>query len=115
MTLYTTILHEKSKSRHFDIFDNRFLNKYGKRKYSYLVMSHQKYYFVKYNSDSTHKHSEVEIKKMLEFLIDNIFVVGRGQVFQQSVGIPMNANCALLLANLFLYSYEVDFIQKLLN
>jgi hypothetical protein len=52
---------------------------------------------------------------MLEFLIDNIFIGFGGQVFQQSVGIPMGTNCALLLADLFLYSYEVEFIQKLLH
>jgi hypothetical protein len=38
-----------------------------------------------------------------------------GRVFQQTVGIPMGANCAPLLADLFLYSYEADFIQGLLK
>jgi hypothetical protein len=54
---------------------------------------------------------------MLEFLIDNIFVhvVVGGQVFQQFVGIPMGTNCAHLLADLLLYSYEAEFIQKLLH
>jgi hypothetical protein len=79
------------------------------------VISHQKHYFLKYHSDSTHKYSEVEINKMLEFLIDNIYVVVGGQVFQQSVGIPMGTNCAPLLVDLFLYSYEAEFIQKLLH
>jgi hypothetical protein len=41
-----------------------------------------------------HKYSKVEIKKMLEFLIDIIYVVVGGQVFEQSVGIPMGTNCA---------------------
>ena len=45
---------------------------------------------------------------MLEFLIDNIFVIFGGRVFQQTVGIPMGTNCAPLLANLFIYSYETD-------
>jgi hypothetical protein len=49
---------------------------------------------------------------MLEFLIDNIFVIFGGRVFQQTVGIPMGTNCAPLLADLFLYSYETDFIQE---
>jgi hypothetical protein len=53
------------------------------------------------------------IEKMLEFLIDNIYVVVGVQVFQQSVGIPIGTNCAPLLADLFLYSYEAKFIQKL--
>jgi hypothetical protein len=43
---------------------------------------------------------------MLEFLIDNIFVSFGGIMFQQVVGIPMGTNCAPLLADLFLYSYE---------
>jgi hypothetical protein len=79
------------------------------------VISHQKHYFVKHHSDSAHKYSEDEIKKMLEFLIDNIYVVVGGQVFQESVGIPMGTNCAPMLADLFLYSYEAEVIQKLLH
>ena len=35
--------------------------------------------------------------------------------FQQIVGIPMGTNCALLLADLFLYSHEADFIKGLLK
>ena len=52
---------------------------------------------------------------MLEFLVDNIFVVFAGKVFQQIVGIPMGTNCAPLLAHIFLYSYEAEFIQSLLS
>ena len=52
---------------------------------------------------------------MLEFLIDNIFIMFDVHVFQQTVGIPMGTNCAPLLANLFLYSYEAYFIQGLLK
>jgi hypothetical protein len=59
--------------------------------------------------------SETDIINMLEFLIDNIFVIFGGRVFQQTVGIPMGTNCVHLLADLFLYSYETDFIQGLLN
>ena len=52
---------------------------------------------------------------MLNFLIDNIFVVFGGMVFQQTIGIPMGTNCAPLLADLFLYSYEAEFVQNLLS
>ena len=48
-------------------------------------------------------------------LIDNIFVIFGGRVFQQIVGIPMSTNCAPLLADLFLYSYKADLIQGLLK
>ena len=52
---------------------------------------------------------------MLEFLIDNIVVIFGGRVFQQTVRIPMGTICAPLLADLFVYSYEADFIQGLLK
>ena len=52
---------------------------------------------------------------MLEYIIDNIFVQFGGRIFQQTNGIPMGTNCALLLANLFSYSYEAVFIQGLIK
>ena len=75
-------------------------------------MGHEESYFVKEHSDSKHKYSEDDIIKMLEFLVDNIFA---GKVFQQIVGIPIGTNCAPLLADIFLYLYEAEFIQSLLS
>ena len=60
---------------------------------------------------SKNKYTEDDIVNMLEFLVDNIFVVFGGKVFQHIVGIPMGTNCAPLLADIFLYSYEAEFIQ----
>ena len=51
------------------------------------------------------KYSEDDIIKMLEFLVDNTFVVFARNVFQQTNGIPMGTNCAPLLDNIFMYSY----------
>jgi hypothetical protein len=52
---------------------------------------------------------------MFGFVLDIIYVVFGDQVFKQSVGIPMGSNCAPLLAALFFYSYEGEFVQKLLR
>jgi hypothetical protein len=52
---------------------------------------------------------------MLEFTIDNIFVLFSGRVFQLTVGIPMGTSCAPFLADVFRYSYEAGFIQGLLK
>jgi hypothetical protein len=81
------------------------------------VLGRDRSYFVKKKnySDSTKKFSETDIINMLEFLIDNIFAMFGGRVFQQTVGIHMGTNCAPLLTDLFLYSYEADFIQGLLK
>ena len=113
-TLYTTIPHDKLKSRLASTIQN-FIFKNGNRRYKYLVLGHEETYFVKEHSDSKNKYSEDDIIKILEFLEDNIFVVFVGKVFQQIVGIPMGTNCAPLLADIFLYSYEAEFIQSLLS
>ena len=52
---------------------------------------------------------------MLAFLIDNIFAMFDGRVFQQTIGIHMGTNCPPLLADLFLYSYETVSIQGFLK
>jgi hypothetical protein len=54
-----------------------------------------------FSTDSTKKFSETDIN-MLELLIDNIFAMLGGCVFQQTVGIhtAMGTNCAPLLADL---------------
>ena len=52
---------------------------------------------------------------MIEFLVDNIYVRFGGQLFPQTIGIPMGTNCAPLLAYLFLYSYENEFLNKLIK
>ena len=52
---------------------------------------------------------------MLEFLVDNICVSFGGTLFQQVVGIPTSTNCAHLLVDLFSYSYESEFLQKLVK
>ena len=52
---------------------------------------------------------------MTEFLVDNIYVKFGGQLFRQTIGIPMGTNCVPLLADLFLYSYESEFLDKLVN
>ena len=48
---------------------------------------------------------------MLDFLIDNIFVSFEGQ----TIGIHVGTNCTPLLDDLFLYSYEADFMQDVLR
>ena len=71
-------------------------------------------YFVKEYSNAKNKYTEDDIISMINFLIDNIYVEFGGNIFQQTIGIPIGTNCAPLLADLFLYSYEAEFIQQLL-
>ena len=94
---------------------NSFIHKNGNQRYKYLVLGREGPYFVSEHSDSKSKYTEEDIVRMIEFLVDNIFVVFTGKVFQQIIGIPMGTNCAPLLADIFLYSYEAEFIQSLLS
>ena len=114
-TLYTTIPHQKLESRLATIIRDSFLHTNGNRKYKYLALDHKVPYFVKENSDSKSKYTEEDIIKLLEYLVDTIFVVFVGKVFQQIIGIHMGTNCPPLLADIFLYSYEAEFIQSLLS
>ena len=49
----------------------------------------------------------------LTFLLDNIFVRFGTKLYRQVVGIPMGTNCAPLVADLFLFCYERDFMMSL--
>ena len=71
--------------------------------------------FKKTHCDSTKKVSERDVINMLKFLIDSTFVIFGRRICQQTVGIHIVTNCGPLLANLFLYSYEADFIQGFLK
>jgi hypothetical protein len=79
------------------------------------VIGNQDTYFVRHHSDSPYKYSESDFKGTRGFLVDNINVVFGDQVFQQSGGIPMSTNWDHLLADLILYSYKAEFVQKLLR
>ena len=49
----------------------------------------------------------------LTFLLDNIYIRFSIKLFRQIVGIPMDTNCAALVADLFLFCYERDFMKSL--
>jgi len=67
------------------------------------------------NIDYSIKFITVLIVNMINFLIDKSIQFG-DRIFQQTVSIPMGTNCAPLLADLFLHSYEVElFVQELLR
>ena len=46
-------------------------------------------------------------------LLDNIYIRFGTKLYRQIVGIPMGTNCAPLVADLFLFCYERDFMTSL--
>ena len=79
-TLYTTIPHQKLKSRLATFIRNPFIHKKGTRRYKYLVLGRERPYFEKEQPDSKSKYTEEDITRMLWVLVDNIFVAFAGKV-----------------------------------
>ena len=114
-TLYTSIPHDLLKSRMNNIINNAFKHKNGATRYTHNKVGRNKSYFTSNPLNGDNKYTANDICKMIEFLVDNIYVRFGGQVFRQMVGIPMGTNCATLLADLFLYSYENEFSDNSLS
>ena len=49
----------------------------------------------------------------LTILLDNIFIRFGTKLYRYEVGIPMGTYCAPLVADLFLFCYERDFMMSL--
>ena len=49
----------------------------------------------------------------LIYLLDNIYIRFGTKLYRQIVAIPMGTNCAPLIADLFLFCYESDFMTSL--
>ena len=115
-TLYTSIPHDLLKSRISNLVHNAFRKKDGSVRYSHIKVTRAQGYFIHdINGGGNNMYTADNICKMIEFLIDNIFVQFGGCLFHQVIGIPMGTNCAPLLADLFLYSYENEFLDNMIK
>ena len=54
-----------------------------------------------------------KVCEALTFFLDNIYIRFGSKLYRQIVGIHMGTNCAPLVADLFLFSYERDFMLSL--
>ena len=54
-----------------------------------------------------------KVCEAITFLLDNIYIRFGSKLHRQIVGIPMGSNCAPLVADLFLFCYEEDFMLSL--
>ena len=115
-TLYTTIPHQKLKDRLTSIIRNAFIFKNGKPLIQIFgirarrnIFCEGALWFQKQVLWRWH-HQDAWVSSWQYF---SWFLPKK--VFQQTVGIPMGKNCAPLLADIFLYSYQADFVQSLLS
>src|SRR5690242_12036020 len=54
-----------------------------------------------------------EIISLFNYLIDNTFLHFGDTAFRQAIGIPTGTNCAVYVANLFRFAYELKFVSSL--
>ena len=72
-----------------------------------------------YTRNNDNKHDKytnwtyLDLTNAFKFLLDNIYVRFGNKVYKQVIGIPMGTNCAPLIADLFLYWYESQFMAKI--
>ena len=80
-TLYTSIPHNLLKSRMNKIVNNAFKHKHGATRYSHIKVGRNKSYFTNDALNGDNKDTASDICKMIEFLVDNIYVRLVGQLF----------------------------------
>ena len=115
-TLYTSIPHNLLKSQITALIHNSFKRRNGSNRYTHIKITGGKGYFIDtINPGGDNLYSADQICRMVEFLIDNIFVKFGGCLCHQVIGIPMGMNYAPLLADLFLYSYESEFLDNMIR
>ena len=51
--------------------------------------------------------------EILEFILDNIFVRFGSTVYRQVIGVPIGSDTGAEIANLLLFSYESDYVEKI--
>ena len=108
-TLYTTLPHNLIKEKLTDLIEQTF-NREGSL---YLACNDKNAFFT---SEQPKRYKLWSCQKMcdaLHYLLDIIFIRFGSKLYRQIVGIPMGTNCAPLVADLFLFCYERDFMLSL--
>ena len=76
-------------------------------------MKRKRFFTSKDHYRGYHLWSCQNVYDALSFLLDNIYIRFGTKLYLQIVGIPMGTNCAPLVADLFLFCYERDFMKDL--
>ena len=108
-TLYTTLPHNLIKDKLIDLIERTFQREGS----PYLACNDRNAFFTSEKTKKYHAWSCQNVCDALTFLLDNIFVRFGTKLYRQLVGIPMGTNCAPLVADLFLFCYERDFMMSL--
>ena len=95
------------------LVNQTFVYKNGSRRYQHPVVSEDRTFFTNEETPAGKRYDETLICQMIGFLIDNIYIKIGNHLFRQCIGIPVGTNCAQFFTNLFLYSYEAEFLRSM--
>lgn len=107
-TLYTSIPHQKLKSKLSWVIKTAFKSS-GK---SFISVHKNSASWSNSPRDKTLHLDCNKVIRLMRWLIDNIYVTFGDKCFRQVIGIPMGTDCAPFLANLFLFAYEFQWMDK---
>ena len=108
-TLYTTLPHNLIKDKRIDLIE-RIFQREGS---PYLACYDRNAFLLQKTLKKYHAWSCQNVCDALTFLLGNIFIRFGTKLYRKVVGIPMGTNCAPLVADLFLFCYERDFMTSL--
>ena len=107
--------HNLIKEKLFDLTERAFKKFYKNEGTPYLACNDRKAFFTSTDHRGYTLWSCQNVCDALSYLLDNIYIRFGNKVYRQFVGIPMGTNCAPLVADLFLFCYERDFMTSLSN
>ena len=108
-TLYTTLPHNLIKEKLLDLIERTFYKMEGKL---YLACYDKKAFIT--SADHYRGYllwSCQNVFATLSLFLDNIYIRFGTKLYRQIFGIPMGTNCAPLVADLFLFCYEREFMK----
>ena len=108
-TLYTTLPHGLVRDKLIDLIERTFQREGS----PYLACGDRNAFFTSEKPKKYHAWSCRGVCGALAFLLDNIFIRFGTKLYRQVVGIPVGTGCAPLVADLFLFCYERDFMMSL--
>ena len=107
-TLFTTLPHNLFKDKFIGLIERTFQRECS----PYLACNDRNAYFTSKKLKKYHTWSCQNVCNALTFL-DNNFIRFGTKLYRQVDGISMGTNCAPLVADVFFFCYERDFIRSL--
>ena len=107
-TLYPALPQSEIKKQFSKIF-NKVFKREGKQ---FINVGYKEAYFSSRQNSRGCSFRLNDMIEILEFILDNIFVKFGNKIYKQVIGVPIGSDSGADIANLLLFSYESEYIEK---